>query len=374
MKLKYFLITLLLYSCSGKKVHDKHVTSNLFAQGFHIEKYGDLSRIDVFNPWEKASGFSYSYWLVPKNMNVPDSLFSKRVIRTPAEQVVCLSTTHIGFLQKLGLEDAIAGVSGKQYVSNKKVRANIEAGKVKDVGYDQNLNYELLLKLKPDLVMAYGIGSEVASYLSKLRDLGIPVVINAEYLEETPLGRAEWLKFVAAFFNRGKDAERIFSETVHQYQQLQQKALQAKQQPVVITGIPYKDNWWVPGGRSYMANLIADAGGIYLWGKNDQRESYVLSPENVISQSATADIWINCGYSSSLKDIRDMDERFGVIKPLRDGMVFNDNKRLEPNGGNDVWETGVTNPEVVLRDLIRIFHPDLSGGESSLYYYQKLPE
>lgn len=373
MKLKYIFIALLFFSCSGKKVHEKQFTSNQFAQGFHIEKYGAISRVDVFNPWENASGFRYSYWLVPKTMDVPDSLIDKRIIRTPVERVVCLSTTHIGFLQKLNLEAKIVGVSGKQYVSNEKVRANIEADKVQDVGYDQNLNYELLLNLKPDMVMAYGIGSEVASYLSKLKDLGIPVVINAEYLEETPLGRAEWLNFVAAFFNKENDAKRIFWETVNEYQQLKQKASAADHQPVVITGIPYKENWWVPGGKSYMANLITDAGGHYLWGENDQRESYVLSPENVISQSVTADIWINCGYSASLKSITDLDERFSIIKPLREKMVFNDNKRLLPNGGNDVWETGVANPEVILKDLILIFHPEIIDA-SPLYYYQKLPE
>ena len=374
MKLKYIFIAFLFFSCVGKKVHEKHVTSNQFAKGFHIEKNGKISRVDVFNPWENASGFRYSYWLVPKNMNIPDSLAAERIIRTPAERVICLSTTHIGFLQKLGLEDRIVGVSGKQYISNEKIRANIEAGKVHDVGYDQNLNYELILNLKPDLVMAYGVDSEIASYLSKLKDLNIPVVINAEYLEETPLGRAEWLNFVAAFFNREEDADRIFSETVVPYQQLKQKALTATERPVVITGIPYKENWWVPGGKSYMANLIADAGGHYLWGENDQRESYVLSPENVISQSVAADIWINCGYSESLKSITDLDERFKIIKPLREKMVFNDNKRLQSNGGNDVWETGVANPEVILKDLIQVFHPGILKEASSLYYYQKLPE
>ena len=364
-----------MFSCVGRNVHEQHVTSNQFARGFHIETFDEISRVDVFNPWEKASGHSYSYWLVPKNDNVPDSLKNERIIRTPVERVICLSTTHIGFLQKLELEDRIVGVSGKQYVSNEKVRANIEAGKVQDVGYDQNLNYELILNLKPDLVMAYGVDSEVASYLSKLKDLNIPVAINAEYLEETPLGRAEWLNFVAAFFNRQHDAERIFSETVEAYQQLKKKALAVEKKPVVITGIPYKENWWVPGGKSYMANLIADAGGHYLWGENDQRESYVLSPENVISQSGVADIWINCGYSESLKSITALDERFSIIKPLREKRVFNDNKRLLPNGGNDVWETGVANPEIILKDLIQIFHPGTLGDEtSSLYYYQKLSE
>jgi len=373
MKLIYVFILLMFFSCSEKKVHEKCFTSNRFALGFHIEKFGDLSRVDVLDPWENATGIHYSYWLVPKNEEVPDSIRSKKIIRTPVERVVCLSTTHIGFLLKLGLEDKIVGISGKQYVSNQKVRAEIEAGQVQDVGYDQNLNYELLLKLKPDMVMAYGVGSEVASYLSKLEDLGIPVVINAEYLEETPLGRAEWLKFVAAFFNREDDADRIFSETAKQYLQLKQKALQAGHQPVVITGFPYKDNWWVPGGKSNMANLIADAGGQYLWKDNDKRESFVLSPENVISQSVNADVWINCGYVGSLKDITDQDERFAIIKPLREKMVYNDNKRMIPNGGNDIWETGVANPEVVLKDLIRIFHPEIFPSDT-LYYYQKLPE
>ncbi|MGE5394076.1 MAG: ABC transporter substrate-binding protein [Candidatus Saccharibacteria bacterium] len=364
-------LTIALFSCGKAPVKTARVNSNHYAQGFHLVQMGEITRADVFNPWENARNFTYSYYLIPKGIAVPDSLAGKQIIRTPVEKVVVLSTTHIGFIDKLGAAATVTGVSGKDFITNPIVRKGIEEGRVKDVGYDQNLNYELLLQMKPDLVMAYGIGSDVAAHLSKMKDLNIPVVINAEYLEETPLGRAEWLVFTGAFYHMEEKAQALFNGIVAQYDSLKQLVPLKAQKPLVLTGLPYKDNWWVPGGKSYMANMIADAGGDYLWKDNPSRESFVVSLENAIVKATQADLWINTGQTNSIKDILDSDERFKIIPALQKGQVYNDNLRINPTGGNEVWETAPANPQYLLSDLIHIFHPEIADG-STFHYYQKL--
>jgi len=374
MKIYILLIILFifgLYSCDNQPLKKTRADFNQYAQGFHIVQMGDITRLDVFNPWENARNFTYSYYLIPKSIAIPDSLTGRKIIRTPVEKVVVLSTTHIGFIKKLGLESSIIGVSGKDFVTNPIVRKGIEQGLVHDVGYDQNMNYELLLQMKPDLVMAYGIGSDVAAHLSKMNDLNIPVVINAEYLEETPLGRAEWLVFVGSFYNQTEHAQRVFNKIVMEYDSLKNLVSQTSHNPLILTGLPYKDNWWVPGGKSYMANMIADAGGDYLWKDNISRESFVVSLESAIVKATQAELWINTGQTNSIQQILESDERFKIIPSLKNKMVYNDNKQMNSTGGNEVWETGAANPQDLLHDLIHIFHPEIKS-DSTFHYYQKL--
>jgi iron complex transport system substrate-binding protein len=142
-------------------------------------------------------------------------------------------------------------------------------------------------------------------------------------------------------------------------------------QPRVLTGLPYKDNWWVPGGKSYMANMIADAGGDYLWKENPSRESFVVSLESAIVKATQADLWINTGQTKSIREILETDERFKIIPSLQRKMVYNDNKQMNSTGGNEVWETGAANPQELLRDLIHIFHPEINA-DTAFHYYQKL--
>ena len=368
-----FLFALLfgLFSCGTQQQKNNKSNPNQFAHGFHIVKVGEITRLDVFNPWENARNYIYSYYLIPKNIAIPDSLTNREIIRTPVEKVVVLSTTHIGFIEKLGFESSIIAVSGKDFVTSPVVRKGIEQGLVHDVGYDQNLNYELLLQMKPDLVMAYGIGSDVAAHLSKMKDLNIPVVINAEYLEETPLGKAEWLVFTASFFNQIEHAQQVFNKIVMEYDSLKNLVSKTSHKPLILTGLPYKDNWWVPGGKSYMANMIADAGGDYLWKDNPSRESFVVSLENAIVKATQAELWINTGQTNSIQEILESDERFKIIPSLQKKLVYNDNKQMNPTGGNEVWETGAANPQDLLRDLIHIFHPEIKP-DAVFHYYKKL--
>jgi len=349
---------------------DNNKSSNKYARGFMTEIHDNYTKVTIHNPWEKAENISIEYILIDKNTSLPDSFREKKIIRTPVERIVCLSTTHLAFLEILNETGSVAGISGIKYISSPEIRNRFKKGKIPDVGYGQNLNYELLVNQKPDLVMAYALGSEVTAYSQKLNELGIPVVIIAEYLEETPLGKAEWIKFVGHLFGKEQESIEFFNQLEKKYLELRELTSDVSDKPGIMTGMPHKDAWWVPGGNSYLANLIADAGGHYIGKKNTSHESYVISFENALVWGTQADIWINTGNLTSKKEILAVDQRFNNFRVFREGKIFNNIKRLSPEGGNDFWESGTVNPHLILRDLINAFHPGLTDDE--MIYYKEI--
>lgn len=362
---------LLLFACAGsteQQLYNKN--SNSYAHGFQIKNNNSQRVVTVYNPWEKARNISFKYFLINKNETVPDSLTEQNILRTPVQRVICLSTTHIAYLDALDVTSAIVGISGSQYISNESVREKISKNEIVDVGYGQNLNFELIVHQQPELVMVYGIGSEVTSYTHKLEELGIPVVMVAEYLEESPLGKAEWIKFVGALFEKEEEASQFFNKVKEEYLELKKLAKTKTSKPKVLVGSPYKDSWWVPGANSYMANLIKDAGGDYLGKENPSKESYVISFEHALSWANQADIWMNMGNLSSKTEILSTDSRFENFGVFKQGKIYNNIKRLGENGGNDFWESGTVYPNLVLRDLIIIFYPEIMDKE--LVYYQEI--
>ena len=367
----FIFLILLTVGCStpAKKVQESRNT-NHFARGFQMEKSGDVTRLTVFNPWEKARNVTFNYFLIDKNKTVPDSLQSENVIRTPVKRIICMSTSHLGFIDVLNENQSVVGISGGKYVSNAEIQQLLVSGNAVDVGYGQQINYELIVKQQPDLVMVYGVGGEVTGYTQKLQELGIPVVMNAEYLEETPLGKVEWIKFMGAFFEKESEAEQYFEMVEKNYLTLKKKVKDKMNRPKVLVGSPYKDSWWVPGGNSYLANLINDAGGDYLGKSNQSHESYVISFENALSWGNQADVWINMGNLASKQEILAADSRFKSFQVLTNGKVFNNNKRLSKQGGNDFWESGTVHPDLILSDLIAVFYPGLISEE--MVYYQRI--
>ncbi len=346
-----------------------------YAKGFEITYYDNYKEIKVYNPWQKADNVQYKYILINRFMQVPESLSTDaQIIEVPVERIVCLSTTHIAFVDFINETNSIVGVAGTKFTNNKNVRKLINQGEIADVGYDKNLNYELLISLKPDIVMTYGVGSETANYINKLNELGIKVIINAEYLEQTPLAKAEWLKFVAAFYNKEKIANKQFSLIENEYNSLKfrlQSIDSIKPKPTVLTNTPMNDIWYVPGGNSYVAKLINDAGGKYMWDNNKSRESIALSIEAVFEKAHDADVWINPGSANNIQDIVAVDERLKNFKAYKNNNIFNNNAIQNEFGSNDYWESGLINPHIILKDLIYIFHPEVLP-EYQLVYYKKL--
>lgn len=365
------LVLVLLSACSNTS--EKEPVSgdpDSGAKGFTLKKREEVTKLTVYNPWEKAQGVSFEYYLINRSAEIPDSVPADKVIRTPVEKVICLSTTHLAYLDVLEETDAVIGISGSQYISNPEIRERMERDEVPDVGYGQNLNFELIVSLQPDVVMVYGIGGEVTSYTRKLEELGVAVVMVAEYLEETPLGKAEWLKFMGAFFEKEEMASGYYRHVEEEYNRYKELASGETNKPKVLVGSPYKDTWWVPGGKSYLANLIEDAGGDYIGRNNTSHESYVISFEHALAWSGIADVWINMGNLASKEELLASDQRFENFGVLKNGKLYNNIERLSSNGGNDFWESGTVNPHLVLRDLISVFHPGIVNEE--LIYYREI--
>ncbi len=341
------------------------------ARGFDVTEHDGYRVVNVYNPWQGARNEKLSYILAGRDAKLPGDLPPGKVIRTPVRSVICLSTTHIAMLDAIGETESISAVSGTRLVYNSRLRQRIESGKVPDIGYDANLDYEKIVEINPDVILAYSVDAGSSAWLDRLTDLGLTVVMLGEYLETTPLAQAGWLKFVAHLFDKQKKASCILAETEKEYKRLASKAEDAGYRPVVISGLPWRNSWFVPGGRSHFASLVADAGGRYLWDSNRGRENFPVDIESVISRGREADYWINTGTARSAADIVDTDPRLKSLPPFIMSNIYNNNALLSIHGGNDYWESGIVSPHIILSDLISILHPSLMP-DHELVYYRKL--
>lgn len=336
------------------------------AKGFDIEITDSLTKIWVNNPFEPtAKGLVYTLHADLKRSEGPN------YIQIPVKKVVCMSSTHVGFIGALGADSAIVGISGIKYVNNPKLWERVVNGEIAEVGYDQTLNYELLTRLKPDVVFVYGVSSESLSFFNKLRELGLQVVMVPDYLETSPLGRAEWIKFFGFFLGKQEEADSIFSEVEASYTKLTRSVEQAVTKPKVFLNLPFRDIWYFPGVDNYFVKLINDAGGSYVFQELAGSQSHPVSTEVAYKVGLSCDIWLNPGTANSLSDIINSDNRFSKFKAFSNARVYNNNRRMGHGGGNDFWESGVVHPEQILCDLIRIFHPELMTADS-LYFYRRL--
>lgn len=359
-----------------------------YAEKFELNSVGDLERLTVLAPWQNAEGARFNYLLGNDPAMVPDSLSKLPFITTPVEKTVIMSTTFIGFLDTLGVAPTITGVSGGDYIYDEQLLQRYRSGAIREVGYDQQMNYELLLELDPDVVFLFGVQSGIVQTVNKLQDAGIPVVICADYLEPHPLGRAEWIRFFAAFYDKQELAADIFREVAYRYDSIatgvaatgKGKVPGAQTQeaqgppgtaPGVMLGLPWKDTWYVAGGASFAARLISDAGGAYLFSDHRHAEAKPYDIETVFSRAMEAEVWLNPGVASSLEEILQHDRRFGKLDVFSKGEVYNNNRRMGPGGGNDYWESGVIRPDQVLQDLVHIFN-DSPEDNKDLFYYRKL--
>jgi iron complex transport system substrate-binding protein len=266
------ILVILFESCSGKK--ENHAFSSITgreamisrAERFTLEKKNGWTEIKIINPWQGATGVNQTYYLFKRGSIIPAGIDSLSVIFVPVRKIVCMSTTHIAMISALGEGNSIAGVSGTGLIYSSDIFGNVGKGLISDVGYEANLNKELILKISPDLIMIYGIGSESSGYVGKIKELGIRVMINGDYLETDPLGRAEWIKLFGALYCKENLADSIFNTEVDEYNRLKSFIDQnIKSRPKVLLGLPFKDTWYISPGNSFISKLINDSGGDYLW-------------------------------------------------------------------------------------------------------------
>ncbi|MBC1237115.1 ABC transporter substrate-binding protein [Nostoc sp. 2RC] len=342
-----------------------------YATGLAVEYHNNYKIITIKNPWQNAKT-QFQYVLVQCGTPTPKGFNQAQVITVPINSIVSLSTTHLPHLAKLGVVDKLIGINDSKQVNTLDVVERIKAGKITQVGNNSNVDIERLLELNPDLVTTFGTGNSQTDSYAKLTEAGLKVGVNAEYMEDTPLGRSEWLKFTALFFNQEAKAEKIFNEIANKYEQIAQKAQSVKNRPSVFVGFNFKGTWFMPGGKSYVAKYLADAGGNYLWSNDQSAGSLPLSFEVVLERAANGDYWLNFSQSwQILKDLVAEDNRYADFKAAKTGNLYNNNARVNESGGNDYWEGGISNPDIVLSDLIKIMHPDILPNHQ-LFYYHKI--
>lgn len=358
-------------ACTPEKKPDAEpgATTLKYATGFTVTQEGNLKRITITTPYPGAKE-EITYLLVAQDESAPLSDANTQVIHVPIQSIVCTSTTHIPLLDYLDETNSLIGFPTTDYISSKKMRSRIDREEITDLGIDKGMNLELLYSLKPDLVMSYTMTGDLGQ-LNKLKELGIPVVVNAEYLETHPLGRAEWIKFIALFFNKEREADSVFNEIEREYLATQQRVAQAAQRPTVLSGIVYGDTWFMPGGKNYAARLLADAGTNYLWRETDSNSFLELSFESVYDKAKNADFWIGVGSFNSLAEIQAADSRYALFKPFQQGSVYTYNVRKGAKGGSEFLELGYLRPDWILKDLVKIAHPELLP-DYELYFHAQL--
>ena len=376
---KYLLgILLILSSCTWNRtkipeqrnLSDKPIVS--YAKRLILEQKEGYSQVSVVNPWQGANNIIQNWYLVPVGKAAPRGIDTISVIHVPVKKIICMSTTHVSMISALGENESIIGFSGTGLIFNRVVNDRVKSRAIKDVGYDDNLNKELILETHPDLIMVFGIGSESAGYIGKLKELGMKVMYNADYLETDPLGKAEWIKLFGALYCKESLADSIFVSIEQKYNQLKDFIrVKTATRPKVLLGLPFKDTWYISPGNSYISNLIRDAGGDYLWENSESMFSMPVAPETVYIKALTADFWLNIGIAKTRDDIVSIDSRLSDLPCYKNGNLFNNTKRINANGGNDYWEGGTVNPDIILTDIASILHPGLFPGRE-LFYYKKL--
>ena len=368
------LLTAILFCSCGDRTksstYDGVAYAPRYASGFEIFKSGESSVVRSKNPWQGAENITMDMF-VSKNGELPPEGFEGVVVNTPCRRVICLSSSYVAYLDEIGMLSSIVGVSGIDFISNEFVKEAYSSGYIKDVGYDNTFNYELISSLKPDLVLMYGVSSGVSDMTDKLREMNVPSFFIGDYLEKSPLAKAEWLVAFGELFGIREVAVDRFNEIVNNYNRMKNIASNYDgPMPTVMLNAPYRDVWFVPGDGSYMVKLITDAGGDYICKGVDNAISRPISGESAFLFSSRADFWLNLGNVNSLKELVALNPKFSDIKSVGNRTVYNNTKNSTSMGGSLFWESGAVHPDLVLEDLINIFHPNLLDSKELNYYIQ----
>ncbi len=378
---KVLLIGLLIFfiSCKEKKgaSNPKATASNTteinYASGFSIEKSDSgLTIIKVASPWPNAET-TFTYALIPKEKMAEMTINTDEydvIIAVPVERIVVTSTTHIAALEALGVVDKLVGFPDTEYVSSQAARKRIDAKLIEELGNNEAINTEMVLKLNPEIVVGFGVDGQNKAYAT-LQRANIPVVYNGDWTEETPLGKAEWIKFFAPFFNKDVEADSIFKGIESSYLKAKELAKTAKKKPTVLSGALYKDVWYLPGGNSWAAEFFNDAHADYLWAATPETGSLSLSIESVLEKGKTAEFWISPAQFTSYNAMEEANRHYLEFDAFKKRNSYSFAGTTGETGGVWYYELGPQRPDLVLEDLIHILHPELLPNHE-LFFYKPL--
>lgn len=366
--LTLFIVVAFLASCKGSHASSSaegegEVLPMKYAENLTVREFPDFTEVTVRNPWDTLKTLQ-KYILVERDSAMPAGLPEGTIIKVPVTNALVYSTVHNSLITELGAIDAIGGICNAKYVNGKELQARLASGRIVDCGVSLSPDLEKIIKLKPQVIMLSPF--ENNDKYAKVGELGIPIIECADYMETSPLGRAEWVRFYGMLFGKQDVADKMFAETESNYLKLKQIANGLAIKPKVIIDQRYGQVWNVPGGVSTMGRLIEDAGGINPFASYEQSGSVPLAPEKVLAEAHDADIWFVRYNQEKDKSLRELGNDAPVnsqFKAFKDGRVYGCNTRYV-----NFYEETPFHPDRILEDMVHIMHPELSSSAPVRYY------
>jgi iron complex transport system substrate-binding protein len=369
-KIIAFTLFTLLFSCKSDKKNaplNGNITTKStlkYAKVFDIQHFKNYTKLIIKAPYQNSTE-TFEFKLVANKTNS-----DLNTIQVPINSIVVTSTTHIPMLELLQVENKLVGFPNTDYISSPKTRSLVEKGSIKDLGHEESINTELLLDLNPDLVVGFSMNSNNKMF-SVIEKLGIPVLLNGDWVEETPLGRTEWIKFFGVLFDKEKMADSIFNDIEKNYLEAKDIASKATNKPTVISGGLFKDVWNLPAGDSFEATFLKDANTNYLWKDSKGKGSLILNIENVFEKGKDAELWISPSYYKTLEQLNNANDIYPKFNAFQNKNIFTYVNKQGEKGGIVYFELAPARPDLVLKDLIKIAHPELLK-DYELTFYEKL--
>lgn len=359
------LIFLFLSACTGKnkqtrvsepgnKARIKHAT------GFSINYFNDYTLVKVNDPWDSTK-ILHQYVLIDRNKAQPEKLPEGTIVKVPVEKIACFYSLDASIIETLGAIDKVKAIAETEYVKLPSIVKGLKNGTITDIGNISSLNIERLMDVSPDIVIVSPFQN---SNYGKLETIGISIIENASYMETTPLGRAEWIRFIAAFLKKDKEAENFMHGIEERYTSLKNKVMEIRKRPTILSEKRYGQVWYIPGGGSYMSYFYKDAGGDYIWKDDYSTGSLSLDFETVYENAENADFWIiKTDQLDNYDDLKKEYEPYSYFKAWKEKKIIICNTKE-----NNYYEEGTMNPDIILADLIHIFHPEILPGRTNKYF------
>lgn len=364
--MKSFLLLIfpiLLFSCKADKdkkpapVAEGEKIEVKYAKGFSIEKYNGYNILTIKDPWPDADK-TFRYLLLKEGATPPDNLEYDFEINIPVKKIVVTSTTHLPSLEALGAQNSLIGFPGLDYVSSDSIRKLITENEITELGKNEAINTEMLISIEPEVVVGFAVNGNNKTY-NTIQRSGIPVIFNGDWTESSPLGKAEWVKFFGALFNKNEEAQKYFKKVETNYKMAKNLAATAEKRPTVLSGSMYKDQWYVPYGNSWLARFIEEANASYIYKETSGSGSMALAFETVLSDAKNADFWVAPGQFGSYEQLLEKSTHYDQFKAVNTQKVYTYSSTTGDTGGVLFYELAPNRPDLVLRDFIAIFHPEL---------------
>lgn len=372
---QFWTIVFAFYLLTSCKIQEKEKQSEKklekvvpqYAKGFFWEKGEKYAILYVTRPFNDKTD-TLQYVLAKSRQDIPQDLQHLSFVQIPLKRLVSTSTTHIPALEALASLDCLVASNSLQYVYSEAVQKLVQQGKITALN-EESLEFEKIIALQPNLLMVSAMPATKMGVYQKIQEAGVAILPNAEWLEEHPLGKAEWIKIFGLLLEKETEANSFFENIEKEYIKLKNLAQKVEKPRKVALGMPQKEIWYVPAGKSFGAVFLKDANLDYAFASDTGKGSLQLSKELVFSKFTDASLWLNAEIPAQL-NAKTFCE-YKQIEAVRKGEIYDRQKRLSAQGGNDYWERAVIHPEEVLGDLIQIAYPELLP-KRELVYYRKI--